>query len=386
MSAKAERKNESRPEGKQLSGHVVADSGESLRRVANALLQRLVGLDETLDIVCNEARKLTGATGSAVLLREDDGFLEVRSSSGTPLPAQERLPVGESFAGRVLEQGKPLLFNEPDEEMQVCYRTPDLTTLLAIPLQTNNGIIGTLDLVNKKEGFAQEDIEIISLFASQAAIAIENARLHEQAEQLAILKERQRLARELHDSVTQTLYSIKLYADAARMALMAEQTETATQNLEELRNLAREAMFDMRMLIFELHPPKLEKEGLASALQARLDAIEARSGFQIKFYVEDERQLPPSLEEELYWIVQEALNNVVKHAQAEEVIVHLWYESNRFIMEVRDDGLGFDPQSVEQNSRMGLHSIKERVQQINGELKIDSIPGKGTRLQVEIEI
>jgi signal transduction histidine kinase len=170
------------------------------------------------------------------------------------------------------------------------------------------------------------------------------------------------------------------------MALMAEQTETATQNLEELRNLAREAMFDMRMLIFELHPPKLEKEGLASALQARLDAIEARSGFQIKFYVEDERQLPPSLEEELYWIVQEALNNVVKHAQAEEVIVHLWYESNRFIMEVRDDGLGFNPQSVEQSSGMGLHSIKERVQQINGQLKIDSIPGKGTRLQVVIEI
>jgi signal transduction histidine kinase len=370
----------------QKQPEITTNTGESLQRVTNALLQRFIGLDETLDIVCTEARKLTNATGSAVLLWEDEGLLRVRSSSGTPLPALERLPVGESFAGRVINQSKPLLLNEPDNEIQAYYRNPNLKTLLATPLRANNETIGALDVVNKEGGFTEEDIQIVSLFADQAAIAIENARLHEQSEQLAVLKERQRLARELHDSVTQTLYSIKLYADATRMALSDGQTQTAAENLDELRSLAREAMLDMRMLIFELHPPKLEKEGLASALQARLEAVETRSGLQIEFYVEGERQLPLFLEEELYRIVQEALNNVVKHAEAQDVSVHLWYESDRFIMEVQDDGLGYDRALAKQSGGLGLHSIEERTQQINGQLTIESILGEGTTLRVEVEI
>lgn len=365
---------------------ISAGASEGLQRVTNALLQTHIGLDETLDIVCTEARKLTGATGSTVLLWEDEGLLQIRSSSGTPLPAIEHVSTSESFAGRVIAEGKPLLLNEPNKEIQAYYLSPNLKTLLATPLRTNNQTIGTIDVVNKEGGFTEEDTQIMSLFADQAAIAIENARLHEHSQQLAVLKERQRLARELHDSVTQTLYSIKLYTDATRMALSTGQTQTVAENLEELRILAREAMLDMRMLIFELHPPKLEKEGLASALQARLEAVEARSGFQINFFVEDERQLPSFLEEELYRIVQEALNNVVKNAKAQEVTVHLWYEKDRFIMEVQDDGLGFDLEAARQSGGLGLQSIEERTQRIGGQLTIDSIVGKGTKLRVEVEI
>ncbi|GMQ79019.1 MAG: hypothetical protein BMS9Abin02_1569 [Anaerolineae bacterium] len=377
---------ETRPGIEQKKPEITTSAGESLQRVTSALLQRLIGLDETLEIVCTEARKLTGATGSAVLLWEDEGLLRVRSSSGRPLPALERLQASESFDGRVIKQGKPLLLNEPGGEIQAYHRNPNLKTLLATPLRANNETIGALDVVNKEGGFTEDDIQIMSLFADQAAIAIENARLHEQSEQLAVLKERQRLARDLHDSVTQTLYSIKLFADASRMALSAGQTQTVAENLEELRSLAREAMLDMRMLIFELHPPKLEKEGLVSALQARLEAVEARSGLKIAFYVEGERQLPLFLEEELYRIVQEALNNVVKHAGAKEVTIHLWYEGDRFIMEVEDDGLGFELASAEQSGGLGLQSIEERTQQINGKLTIKSILGKSTTLRVEVEI
>jgi signal transduction histidine kinase len=386
MSVQQNRGEESRTTSRKTNSETAAAAGERLPRAADALSQQFSSLDEMLDIVCKEAIRLTGATGCAILLWEDEGWPAVRRGSGEPLQALERLLVSESFTDRVIEQDKLLLLNEPDMEKQALQPNRELTALAAAPLRTNNKTIGVLAAANKEGGFTAEDRENMSQFAGQAASAIENARFYEQARQLAVLKERQRLARELHDSVTQTIYSIKLYADAARLALLADQTDTAARNLEELRSLAREAMLDMRMLIFELHPPKLEKEGLASTIQARLDAIEGRSGFQVKFYVEDERRLPAAIEEELYRIVQEALNNVTRHAQAAEVTIHLWYESNRFIMEVRDDGLGFDRAAAEQQGGMGLHSIKERVHQIGGRLTIESIPDKGTTLRVEVDI
>jgi signal transduction histidine kinase len=209
--------------------------------------------------------------------------------------------------------------------------------------------------------------------------------LHERAEQLAVVEERQRLARELHDSVTQALYSFNLYAEAARMALSAGKVEVAAENLQELRIMAREAMLDMRMLIFELHPPALEEEGLANALQTRLEAVETRSGIQTEFHVEGDTQMSLVVEEELYRIAQEALTNAVKHARAEKVIVRLFTEHDHFRLEVRDDGRGFDPAAAKQSGGLGLRSIEERVQRIHGELTIESKPGEGTTLRVEVK-
>ena len=157
-----------------------------------------------------------------------------------------------------------------------------------MPLLLNDEVIGTLHVVNKPNGFTADDMRLLGLFAEQAAIAIVNARLHEQAKQLAVVKERQRLARELHDSVTQVLYSILLYADATRLALAANKQAEATENLQELRTLARQAMADMRLLLFRLHPPVLEDEGLVAALQARLETIETRAGLQVDLQVEGE--------------------------------------------------------------------------------------------------
>ncbi|MFN2246411.1 MAG: GAF domain-containing protein, partial [Candidatus Promineifilaceae bacterium] len=297
---------------------LLQNASESLQRVTTALLQHLTTLEDVLAIVCAEAIELTGATGSAVLLLEDEMWFRVTSSSGVPMPVVERLPVGDSFAGLVIEQGKPLLLNDPKSEMQAYYRDHNLRTLLAVPLIVDDTIIGALDVVNKPEVFTNEDIQLIQLFADQAAIAIEHAQLHQQAERLAVIEERQRLARELHDSVTQALYSVTLYADATRMAISAGKNEAANEHLRELQKMAREAMMDMRLLIFELHPPVLEKEGLVIAVQNRLETVEARSGLRTTLNVEgEETRLPLSIEEELYRVVQEALNNAVKHAKAE---------------------------------------------------------------------
>ena len=241
---------------------------ESFGRVLVSLLQKTV-LDQVLDIVCAEAQGLIGATGSAVLLLTDQAWLEVRHRLGRPLAAVERLPVDGSLAGQVVRKGEPVRLNDPAllEQAQVYQWPTDLTALLALPLHVNGGIIGVLDVVNKAGGFTEEDVRVMSVFANQAAMAIEHARLQQQAEQLAVLEERQRLARELHDSVTQSLYSVTLYADAATLALAAGKGEVVAGYLAELQETAQEGMRDMRLLIFQLHPPVLEAEGLVAALQ-----------------------------------------------------------------------------------------------------------------------
>ena len=194
------------------------------------------------------------------------------------------------------------------------------------------------------------------------------------------------MARELHDSVTQSLYSVTLYANAAVLALAAGKQDVTAGYLQELQETAQEGMRDMRLLIFQLHPPVLETEGLVAALQARLAAVEGRAGMQTEFRVDEERRLPIAIEGELYWIAQEALNNVRKHAAARHVTVHLRFTAEAISLEVVDDGVGFDPQAVPAEGRGGLRTIAERIARVGGKLTYESTPGEGTRVKVEVAL
>lgn len=206
------------------------------------------------------------------------------------------------------------------------------------------------------------------------------------ASEQAVVGERNRIARELHDSVTQALYSLTLYADATRLALEADETEIATENLAQLRAMAREAMLDMRLLIFELRPSIVAENGLVAAIQARLEAVEDRSGIQTTLTVEDTRagahELPLAQETELYRIAQEALNNVDKHSRASSVQVSLRYATDQTTLQIRDDGIGFD--ATAHHSGMGLHNIAQRVRSIGGMQHIASEPTKGTDLTITV--
>jgi len=357
---------------------------ESIKRTMSALIQELT-LDEVLEIVCSEAKQLMNATGSAVLLVED-GWLKVTFSIGNPLPAMERLPLKDSLAGLVVQQGKPVLVNDPIKQVHAYHRNPNLQSLLVIPLYMDDVSIGVIDVVNKPGGFTNDDMRIMSLFADQAAIAIENIRLHKQSEQLAVVNERQRLARDLHDSVTQTIYSLSLYADATQKALQGNKVDKALDHLDELRKMVREAMLDMRLLIFELHPPILQKEGLATAIKIRLESVEARSGIRTEFNVVDEIGLPVETETELYRIAQEALTNVVKHAKANHVNVSMQYFQDIFKLKVQDNGIGFDSEEASKGGGLGLRGIQERVQRMNGSISVISTPKIGTTLEVTINI
>ncbi len=207
------------------------------------------------------------------------------------------------------------------------------------------------------------------------------ARLYEQQQ----MEERQRLARDLHDSVTQSLYSVTLYAQAVADLLAAGQAGEARKTVRELQDTAQEALREMRLLIFELRPPALEKEGLLAALQARLEAVEARAGLKTELYFEEQQRLPLALEEALYRIAQEAINNVLKHARARCVTVHLQFGPKTVCLQVSDDGVGFDPASAHNKGGLGLRGMKERVEHIGGRLSISSSPGQGTQVTVEID-
>ncbi len=244
-------------------------------------------------------------------------------SSGTEPAFFDRIPIAGSLAGITVRRNEPFLTNAPAGESYEYLRGKRPTAFLSVPLHANGDVIGVLEVVDKPGGFVKDDIRIVSLFANQAAINIEHARLNQQAGQLAVLEERQRLARELHDSVVQSLYSMALYADAAALALTAGKQDVTVNHLQELRDTARSAMYDMRLLIFELHPPALEQDGLVTALRVRLAAVEARAGVHAELEVEGERRLPIEIEQELYRIAQEALNNVMKHAQAQHVKIRL---------------------------------------------------------------
>jgi signal transduction histidine kinase len=199
----------------------------------------------------------------------------------------------------------------------------------------------------------------------------------------AAAAERSRLARELHDSVTQALYSVNLHAEAASLALAAGNEEVVATSLQKLQTMTHEAMMDLRMLIFELHPPILKEEGLAAALRARLATVETRAGLQTELQVEGEDRLPLALAEELFWVAVEAFNNVLKHAQARKVKVSLSFVGDRVWLSIADDGLGFDPGADRSQSGMGLRSIAERVERIGGSLDLTTAPGGGTTVIVE---
>jgi signal transduction histidine kinase len=206
------------------------------------------------------------------------------------------------------------------------------------------------------------------------------------SQDLAVLEERQRLARDLHDSVAQAIYSITLHAEAARRQLSAGDLRVTAEYLHELQDAAQEALEEMRRLIFELRPPILEQAGLAAALQARLDAVEGRSKLETELIVEGAGELPAPVEQALYRIAQEALNNTLKHARARRVSVTLRHMGARVVLELSDDGAGFDPAAASQAGRLGLRGIAERVAQLDGRVQIDSAPGKGTRLRVELPL
>jgi signal transduction histidine kinase len=215
-------------------------------------------------------------------------------------------------------------------------------------------------------------------------VAIQNAELYERAQQAASLEERQRLARELHDSVSQALYGIALGARTAR-TLLDRDPQKAAEPVDYVLSLAEAGLTEMRALIFELRPESLETEGLVAALEKQVAAARARYGLSVDANLGPEPDAPLDVKEAIYRVAQEALHNVVKHARARHVQLRLAIEGGALTLEVQDDGAGFDP-SGEFPGHMGLTSMRERVGRLAGEIEITSAPRQGTRVRARVPV
>jgi signal transduction histidine kinase len=264
---------------------------------------------------------------------------------------------------------------------------PDMRSFLGVPIVSAEGVIGAFYLTDKRDEpeFSAADQELIELLAAHAAIAITNARLYERTRELSILDERNRVALELHDAVSQKLFGLVLAAESANTLLDSNVPAARTQILR-LRELAQEALEELRYLILELRPPDLERDGIETTLRKHIEVLRRVQPRAVEIVLDCDGALEPDAnrDRELLRIAQEALQNALRHAAARRVDLRLACEHGGLVLEVRDDGIGFDPRAPGvRSSRLGLGSMEERARRIGGRLEIESEPGAGTTVRLE---
>jgi signal transduction histidine kinase len=370
----------------------------ALKAVSDAVLAVAANLsvDEVLQKLVDAARELAGARYAALGIPDGEGgfrrFL-VTGMTDELIASMGPLPRTHGMLGAMLTEPGAYrtddIHDDPRFRGWWPRRHPDMRSFLGVPIVSPDGaIIGAFYLTEKEgaETFDAEDQELIELLAAHASIAITNARLYEQSRELSILSERNRLALELHDVVSQKLFSVMLTAEAAATQ-MDRDLVAARAQIERLRELAREALDELRSLILGLRPPELERDGLDGALRKEVEMLGRAHGTNIELQVEPgfaietgERELA------VLRIAHEALHNAVRHAHAEHVVVRVGGTGGALVVEVDDDGIGFDPERPELRSRhLGLTSMEERARELRGRLRIRSAPGTGTTVRIELK-
>lgn len=362
-----------------------------LQRLGTLLLEEH-DFDRVLQLICLQLQRLTDAGGVGIALLEDDPrFLDMRTVVGPSAGALRgtRIPTEGSFSGEALRTNRPQRSDDAQHDPRGYRKSLVLgntRTILSVPMKTRRRSVGVLSIYNKEgeSGFTDRDAELATFFANQAAAAIENARLYEQTREYAVVEERNRLARELHDSVTQSLFSVTLLSEAA-LNLLERDPAKARERLERANELAQGALAEMRALIFQLRPMTLQEEGLLSAIKKHLAALHSRHGRVVQFEVSGTpRRLPAAVEDAAFRIVQESLNNVVKHAQARSARVELSFAPDRLRVCTTDDGVGFDTYTPQPRNTLGMASMRERAESVGGRLHLWSAPGRGTRVVAEL--
>jgi signal transduction histidine kinase len=366
----------------------------ALRAVSDAVLAvaSQQSVEDVLQQLVHRARELAGARYAALGTPDGAGgftrFL-VSGMSDELIAKLGPLPRQHGMLGAMLETAEPFVY--PDIHDHPRFRGwwpsahPDMRSFLGVPIVTREGVIGAFYLTDKERarGFGDEDREMIELLAAHAAIAITNAGLYERSRELSMLAERNRLALELHDAVSQKLFSLVLTAEAAGTQV-GRDDEAARAHVARLQALAREALEELRSLILELRPPELERDGLCGALRKHVEGLRRLHRIDVDLDIDDAVPGEGRRDGEVLRVAQEALQNAVRHAGAERIGVKLNRHDGRMVLEVSDDGAGFDPADPALRSRrLGLTSMEERAQRIGGRLEVRSAPGEGTTVRLE---
>jgi signal transduction histidine kinase len=370
----------------------------ALKAVSDAVLavasQRSV--EEVLQRLVDSARELVGARYAALGIPDGAGGFRRFLVSGMDdelIESLGPLPRTHGMLGAMLESSPP--FRTDDIHTDPRFRGwwprthPDMRSFLGVPIVAGDTVIGAFYLTEKESAsvFDETDEELIQLLAAHAAIAITNARLNERSRELSVLEERNRLALELHDVVSQKLFSLTLGAETAA-TLLQRDPDAARVQLARVKELAREALDELRSLILGLRPAELERDGLAGAMRKEIAMLERVHGVPIELAVSGDVEASGAGErcQAVLRIAHEALHNALRHASASHVAVSLASgDDGALSVAVADDGTGFEPARPELRARhLGLTSMEERARELGGELSIRSSPGAGTTVRLDV--
>ncbi|MFG3163203.1 GAF domain-containing sensor histidine kinase [Streptomyces sp. NPDC048232] len=379
-----------------------------LAAVSSALLamSRHLEVRDVLKTIVASARELLDAQYAALGVPDDhggfaqfvvDGVSDEQWKAIGPLPRQHGI-----LAAMLHEATPERLADVRDDPRFGGWPSahPDLVDFLGLPIRDGDEIIGALFLANKlcpdaegdppaprpegTCGFTQDDEEVLGILAQHAAIALTNARLYERSRELTIAEERSRLAHELHDAVSQKLFSLRLTAQAAT-ALVDRDPARAKGELQQVAALAAEAADELRAAVVELRPAALEEDGLVATLRTQIQVLDRAHTARVTFVGHGVKALPAAQEEAMLRVAQEALHNALRHSEAARVDVTLHRRGTGAVLRVADDGSGFDPRTVRRAGRhLGLVSMRDRANGTGGRLTVQSAPGKGTTIEMEV--
>lgn len=357
-----------------------------------SVVSESVDLEKSLDMVLTQVLVALEAKFALFSLLDENNNVHLVANKGISPSHKnkvEEIPLENTWEGWIISHGEPLVVPDiaKDPGMLVYEEFANgIYSYLGAPMHSRGKVTGVLGVIREGKPFNVDDILLISAIVDHIGLIIENANLHKRAGQLAIIEERSRLARELHDSATQTLYSAMLFTETSLQLAERGETEALISNLQRLSQLSQQALREMRLLVYELRPSVLEQDGLIAAIRQRLEMVEKRVGIKEKLIFHENVSFDPRIEMALYRITLEALNNVLKHALATEVVVEIKSEDGNFVLNVKDNGIGFNQIEIAQKGGIGLSSMRERAEALGGEFKITSDPNLGTNISVRIPL
>jgi signal transduction histidine kinase len=369
------------------------DVRDELRDVSAAVLAVTAHLSvqDVLTTILSAARKLVGARYAALGVPDrNGGFAEFLADgvSDEQWAAIGPLPRQHGLLGAMLCDPNPVRLANIRDHPDFGWwpkSHPELTDFLGMPIVDGDEIIGELYLANSRHGFTADDEELVHLLAAHAAIALVNARLYEHSRELSIVEERNRIAAELHDAVTQKLFSLRLTADAAS-ALLERDPARAAEELATVRKLAAEASAELRAIVVGHRPADLAGDGLDNALRKQMELLDRVHEPAVRYSGADcVLALTEVRQEAVYRIAQEAMHNALRHAGASRIDVTLQPDNGNVVLEVTDDGVGFEP-ADRADRRLGLVSMRERARKAGGAFAVTSTPGGGTTVRLAVPI
>lgn len=352
-----------------------------------AVLTNAQEVEEILDQTLKRVMSYLGVEAGEIFLAEEGGTeLRLALHRGEAAEAfwtRDRFQIGEGFVGLVAQTGKPLVSTALQHDLRYLRRAvveAGFHCIACIPLATHGSVVGVMGVATRRERlFDQREIDLLTAIGTWTGITIENARLHRQSRRLAVLEERERIGMDLHDGIIQSIYAVGLALDYARDAV-EEDPKQARLKIEQAIEGLNGTIRDIRAYILDLRPHQFRGEDLKDGLQHLVDEFRTNTLAKATLLVPENglAGLPTSHATALFHICQEALTNVAKHAQASHISVHLWKAPERVLLEITDDGQGFDLRKMSITLGHGLSNMHTRARRVGGDVEITSDAGEGT--------